>query len=350
MSLRIVIATMQVPFVWGGAEVLSHSLCDALRAAGHEAEIVAIPFKWYPPEKIMDHVLACRLLDLTESNGTPIDRVIGLKFPAYLAPHPNKVNWILHQYRTAFDLWDTPDCDLRHFPNGRRVRQAIDHLDATLLLEARHNYTISQNVANRMRRFSHVEGTALYPPVPNPERFHHAEQGDFIFYPSRLCALKRQFLVIQALGETRSNVRVRFAGKPDNPQYLAELEALAARHKVSERITWLGNISEEEKIRQYATCRAVIFPPHDEDYGYVTLEAMLSRKPVITCKDSGGPLEFVQHEKTGLVTASTPAELGAAMDRIHREPRLAAEMGQAGYHHLQAMDVTWDKVVRALTG
>ena len=37
----------------------------------------------------------------------------------------------------------------------------------------------------------------------------------------------------------------------------------------------------------------VIFPPLDEDYGYVTLEAMLAAKPVITCTDSGGPLEFV---------------------------------------------------------
>ena len=67
--MRIVIATVQVPFVRGGAEVLAEGLREVLQAQGHEAEIVTIPFKWYPPERILDHMLICRLLDLTESSG-----------------------------------------------------------------------------------------------------------------------------------------------------------------------------------------------------------------------------------------------------------------------------------------
>jgi hypothetical protein len=106
--MRILITTTQVPFIRGGAEVHAEGLRDALRRFGHEAEILAIPFKWYPPEKILDHMLACQLLDVTEVAGTPVDRVIGLKFPAYLIPHPNKVLWILHQHRTAYELWDHP--------------------------------------------------------------------------------------------------------------------------------------------------------------------------------------------------------------------------------------------------
>src|SRR5437773_2205296 len=123
--MRILIATVQVPFVRGGAEVLAEGLRDALHREGHQAEIVAIPFKWYPPERILDQMLACRLLDLTESSGTPVDRVIGLKFPAYLIPHPNKVLWIVHQHRSAYDLWDHPLGDLINFPNGVQVRDAI---------------------------------------------------------------------------------------------------------------------------------------------------------------------------------------------------------------------------------
>src|SRR5439155_3184295 len=67
-----------------GAEIHAEGLLQALRVEGHEAEIVAVPFKWYPPERILETMLACRLLDLTESAGTRVDRVIGLKFPAYL--------------------------------------------------------------------------------------------------------------------------------------------------------------------------------------------------------------------------------------------------------------------------
>ena len=99
--MRIVIATVQVPFVRGGAEVLAEGLREVLHAQGHEAEIVTMPFKWYPPERILDQVLICRLLDLTESCGTAVDRVIGLKFPAYLIPHPihlKRDSWVSVMY------------------------------------------------------------------------------------------------------------------------------------------------------------------------------------------------------------------------------------------------------------
>jgi hypothetical protein len=105
--VRILIATVQVPFVRGGAEVVAEGLRQAFIAEGHDAEIAAIPFKWHPPERIPEHMLACRLLDLSETSGSRIDRVIGLKFPAYLVNHPNKTFWLLHQHRPAYDLWDS---------------------------------------------------------------------------------------------------------------------------------------------------------------------------------------------------------------------------------------------------
>src|SRR5215471_15350212 len=115
--VRVVVATVRAPFVRGGAEAHAEGLRDALLAAGHEAEIVAVPFKWYPPERITDQMLACRLLDLTESDGVAIDRLIALKFPAYLIPHPAKVLWVLHQHRPAYDLWEHALGDLALYPN-----------------------------------------------------------------------------------------------------------------------------------------------------------------------------------------------------------------------------------------
>src|SRR5205823_9782786 len=87
--MRVVIATVQVPFIRGGAELHAEVLREALLAAGHQAEIVAVPFKWYPAQTILDHMLACRLFDLSEVAGTRVDLLIGLRFPAYLIPHPN---------------------------------------------------------------------------------------------------------------------------------------------------------------------------------------------------------------------------------------------------------------------
>src|SRR5579884_2687201 len=163
--MRILITTVKVPFVRGGAEVLSEGLHRALSAAGHDAETIAIPFKWYPPERVLDHLLACRLLDVTEACGTRIDRVIGLKFPAYLIPHPNKVLWLLHQHRQAYDLWDHPEAgDLRHSPAGVQVREAVRHADIGLIPEALRVFTISKNVSRRLDNYCSIRSTALYHP------------------------------------------------------------------------------------------------------------------------------------------------------------------------------------------
>src|SRR5690349_11957386 len=127
--MRVLIANTRVPFVNGGAEVLAQGLLAALRRAGHQAEIVTLPFKWYPPERIIEQIMAARLIDLSESVGIKVDRLIGLKFPAYLAPHPHKVLWILHQHRQAYDLWDHPNGDLHLYPNGLQVRNAIHNAE-----------------------------------------------------------------------------------------------------------------------------------------------------------------------------------------------------------------------------
>ena len=142
--MHILITTTPGAVRPGRAEVHARSLLNALRAAGHQAEIVAVPFKWYPPEQILDNMLACRLMDLTEANGRKIDRIIGLKFPAYLIPHPNKVLWILHQHRQAYEQWDHLLGDMNYYGNGREVRDAIRRADTQLIPEARAVYTNSQ--------------------------------------------------------------------------------------------------------------------------------------------------------------------------------------------------------------
>src|SRR3954467_9486884 len=145
--MRIAIATVQVPFVRGGAELLREGLGQALTRLGHDVEIVAIPFKWYPPEKVLDHMLACRLLDLTESCGNKIDKLIGLKFPAYLIEHPNKTFWLLHQHRSAYELWGSPYDNLRHDGVGAQIRNAIRQADDHTFSNAKSIYTISANVS-----------------------------------------------------------------------------------------------------------------------------------------------------------------------------------------------------------
>jgi glycosyltransferase involved in cell wall biosynthesis len=347
--MRIVIATAQVPFVRGGAEMLADGLQMALESAGHEVETVRLPFKWYPPERLVDQILATRLLDLSAASGVGIDRVIGLRFPAYLVPHSNKVLWLLHQYRAAYDLWSTDLCDLKHFPNGREVRDAIRSADEAFLPESRRVYTISRNVARRLKRFSRLHGDALYHPPPEAELFRSAPAEDFLFLPSRVNRTKRQMLVVEALAVCEEPVRVRFAGQAEDPGYEREISARVDDLRLSDRVEWLAEVGGEAKRELYARCLGVVFPPLDEDYGYITLEAMLARKPVITCMDSGGPLEFVRNGETGTVVEPAPQALARAMDRLWQDRRQAAQWGEAGREHYDRLGISWTHVVDTLT-
>ena len=69
-----------------------------------------------------------------------------------------------------------------------------------------------------------------------------------------------------------------------------------------------------------ARCLALAYLPVDEDsYGYPSLEASHSFKPIVTLSDSGGALEFVRDGKEGLVANPNPRDLGAAFDRLYED-------------------------------
>jgi glycosyltransferase involved in cell wall biosynthesis len=346
--MRVIVASVRTPFVHGGAEVHAAQLLAALKAEGHTADLVEMPFN-PEPELIPDQMLACGLLDLTNIHETPVDRLIALKFPAYLIPHPHKVVWLLHQHRAAYDLYENADGGLADTPRGRILRDIIRRADEQIGVEARAIFTNSRNVTRRLQEFSGTPSVPLYHPPAGAEEFYCADEaGDYFFFPSRLTATKRQELVIEALGLTSSPVRIKFSGVPDSVPYGEHLLRLATERRVADRIEWLGFLPESEKRHLYARALAVVFPPLDEDYGYVTLEAMLSSKAVITCTDSGGPLEFVVPEKTGLVTAPTAAALARAMDTLWQNRALAQTFGRAGRRRYEEMDITWSHVVKTL--
>ena len=348
--MRVAVVTVQTPFVTGGAELHAAGLVAALERAGHAATLVAIPFNWQPAERILDHMLACRLLDLGGVPGVPIDRVIALKFPAYLVTHPQKVVWLLHQHRPAYDLWDGPYSDLIADPRGAEVREAIHAADRQAFGEARRVFTNSGNVAARLERFCGIDASPLYHPPPGADRLAPGRQGDYLFFPSRLTRIKRQALVLEALALCREPVKVRFAGMPEDAGYEAALRARTRELGLGDRVEWLGQLSEADKRALYADALGVIYPPTDEDYGYVTLEAMLCAKPVVTCSDSGGPLELVADRAQGRVVAPEPKALAAALDELWSDRAQARRWGEAGAERYRALEITWPRAVEALLG
>jgi glycosyltransferase involved in cell wall biosynthesis len=345
MIRNVLICTTQVPFTTGGAESHVAGLRDALLVAGYNAEVVALPFKWYPPAEIMQSALAWRLLDLSEANGKPVDLVIGMKFPAYLVEHERKVLWIMHQYRAAYNLWGTPFDDLSSYPDGAHVRHWIQQADNRLLPLAKKIFANSKTVAERLRRYNGIESEPLYHPPPRADSLRCGEQGDYVFYPSRLEPQKRPELLIAAAQHLRTPVRIVLAGSSGDPKYY---EALVKQHGVAERVSLRGFVSEPELIDLYADALGVCYLPFDEDYGYVTLEGMLAGKPVIVARDGGGAAEFISHDSEGLIVEPEPEAIAAAVDSLYADRARARAMGQRGREKLLAMNLSWAKVVEEL--
>ena len=349
--MRIGVVRTQVPFVTGGAERHSANLCAALNRHGHEAVEITLPFKWYPGEVLASHILAAKMLDLSEAEGVPVEMLIGLKFPAYLARHPNKTFWIIHQHRQAYDMWSSGKSDLLHDPDGEALRQLIQEEDRAAFLATSHPiFTNSRNVSERLRKYLGIGSRPLYHPPPQADRMIQGRYGDYLFAPGRINPSKRLELILRGLAETSSKVRLVVAGVAENPAYQMRLLKLAADLGVSDRVEWLGRVDDAKLLRTYADALAVVFVPQDEDYGYITLEAMLAGKPVITVEDAGGPLEFVVHERHGLVTRPVPAELAQAFERLMQDRGAAERWGQAGAARYAEMNISWDYVVEQLVG
>ena len=343
--MRVAVCDTQVPFVTGGAEALDAALVRRLRGAGHQADLVTLPFAWNPRLQILQSALAWRLVSLDGAAGPP-DLVVAGRFPAYLVRHPNKIVWLIHQFRQVYDLRGTRWSDFGDDPADRAMIERIREMDRRGLREAQRIYTISRNNADRLRRYLGMEARVLHAPPPLEGRLQPGASGDYVFTVSRLDRLKRVELLVDALAAGRSGVRARIAG--DGPEREA-LERRIAERGVGDRVELLGRVDDDEVVRLYAGARAVFYAPYDEDYGYAAIEAFMSGKPVVTTRDSGGVLEFVEDERTGLVAAANDvAGLAAALDRLAADPDLAGRLGAAGRRAVS--HIRWRRVVEVLTG
>jgi glycosyltransferase involved in cell wall biosynthesis len=345
--MKILLATVQVPFIRGGAEIHAENLQLRLRNRGFQVDTVAIPFKWYPATTLLQSMVIGRMLDLTEVNGQRVDLLIGLKFPAYYAPHPRKVIWLLHQHRQAYDLWGTQFGDIHKWDNADYVRNTIAASDNAFLREAKALFTNSRNVSNRLLRYNAIPSEPLYHPPPCQEKLHCSAYEPFVFYPSRIDGMKRQRELVEAARYMKSDMRVVIAGQGSASEMDA-LKDLIRVHKLESRVQLLGYISDEEKIDLLARCMAVYFGAYDEDYGYVTLEAMFSQKPVITYTDSGGTLEFVEDNRNGYVVEPDPRAVAARLDELASNPALARQLGTRALQTMREKKVSWDHVIDTL--
>ena len=239
--MRIAVCRPQVPFVYGGAEVVADQLVDELRVRGHEVELVAVPYAW-DGAHVLDQAFIWRLLDLNRTPGKPIDLVIATKFPSYGIRHPNKVVWLVHQFRQAYDFDRTEFGQFSESPLDRATRLAVERFDRVALGEAKRIFTISGNVADRLKRYTGLDATVLPPP---PQKLDYRTDGydGFVLSVNRLDRYKRIDLLIEA-AKAEPGLRIVIVG--DGPDR-GRLEKLASG--LNGRVEFTGRVDGDAARR-----------------------------------------------------------------------------------------------------
>jgi glycosyltransferase involved in cell wall biosynthesis len=344
--MKVAVLNNAVPFVRGGAELLAEKLVFEIERAGHEAEVVSIPFQWYPPAAVVDSILATGLTSLEA-----YDRVIALKFPTYLVPHDDVVIWLLHQFRQVYDLWGQP----AGWPENAEtsdVRELVRRADLIAIRGATKVFCNSPVTKDRLNAFCGLDAEVLLPPLLQDEAFRRGDYGSTLVALGRISDAKRQELAVRAMAQLPDNVpgRLVVAGPPDTTGDAERLHAAVEELGLGDRVEVIAEfVSDARKRDLLAEARAVVYLPVDEDsFGYVTLEAAHSARPVVTAKDSGGILTLVEDYRTGLVVEPDPASVAAAFRVLLTDVAEARRLGTALHERAESWGLDWPTVVGRL--
>jgi glycosyltransferase involved in cell wall biosynthesis len=343
--VRVLIVNNMAPFVSGGAEAMASHLEKHLRIAGHEAEVLRIPFQWEPATRIPSQMLMARAFELQN-----VDHVIALKFPAYLVPHPRKTLWLVHQYRQAYDLFDAGQTNLPDGEMGSDIRRLIKNADDECFRGARRIFSISDVTQARLAHYNGFRSEVLRAPINDPDIFGGGPSDGYVFAGGRVNGAKRQHLLVEAMAHAAKDVRLVVAGPPDTEADAERLKATVERLGMQDRVHLdLRFLSRSEYADYLNRSSAVASLPFDEEsFSYVAMEAATAAKALISTTDSGGVLGLARDGETGWVCEPRPEALAQAMSAVHADTARTRELGQAAHARWNGFGINWQATVQAL--
>jgi len=342
--MKILVLNNMIPFKNGAADHLGSSLARNLRRYGHDAELMRIPFAWNHDERLYDDMLACRMMRVDN-----VDCVIGLRFPAYLIPHSRKTLWLIHEYQPAYTSASSVTPSVSRPELDQNLQRTIAAADRECFSQTDEIFVISQVVQERLVRSNGYQGEVLHPPLDDAEIFAPQADSDYIFCGGSINRASRQHLLIEAMRHTTSGINLFIAGPPDTAADAQRLEKLIEQYGLSDRIrVEFGDHDRQRLARWVNHSCACAYIPHQEEYGYPTLEAFYAGKPVITTEDAGGVLDFVSDRSTGRVVMPEATCLAAAIDEMAENPFERRQWGEAARTHIHERNISWPEIVKRL--
>lgn len=377
-----IVGPSPVPFTVGGMENMMGGLYEKINHnTSHQAELLKLPSKEHNFWDLIDSYYQFYKLDVSH-----FDAVIVGKYPAWMVQHNRKIFYVAHRLRGLYDTYhymnqplETPRGNAKidkiidyiaenphplsldpffHlvyqlkctagadetpffvFP-GPFVRTLVHYMDEYAFRETELEtyYSISRTVKEREDYFpqgSHVETVYL----PSGQVSEKSGEYRHIFMVSRLDKPKRIDLLIKAMKYVKSDIPLYIAGTGPEKEHL---ERLAGSDK---RIHFLGFVGDQEVDQYYADALVIPYFPKEEDYGLITIEAMMHKKPVITMADAGGPTEFVHDFETGFVIQCDPKAIAEKIDYMAQHPAEAQKMGENGFELVKG--ISWKTVLDSI--
>ena len=379
-----VVGPSPVPFSIGGMENLQNGLMKSINEyTTHNCELIKIPSKESSFWDLINTYKSFYRLDLSH-----FDLVISIKYPAWMVQHRNHICYMAHRLRGFYDTYHFLNMPEDFKSNSVYIKELLDYINLNRNLEnldeffdlisdiflhkdalpkeyfnfphpfvrklvrymddfalspnrIKKYFAIANTVRNRKDYFPvGADVEVVYP----PSTLIGLKPGDFdyLFTVSRLDSPKRINLLIEAMKYVKRDIKLKIAGKGPEENHLRMLS------KDDSRIEFLGFKGDNELVELYSNALGILFIPYDEDYGLVTIEAMKSRKPVITCNDSGGTNEFVINDATGLIAKPEPKSLAEKIEKLINNVELARKLGDEAYNKVK--NISWESTVQKLLG
>jgi rhamnosyl/mannosyltransferase len=185
----------------------------------------------------------------------------------------------------------------------------------------------------------------LYPPIDfERSQYWREKLGDkFFLFVGVLRYYKGLNILLDALALGDLPTVIIGAGPIEN-DLKAKAEFLGLKN-----ITFLGQVSEEDKVAIIDLSYALVFPSHlrSEAFGISLLEGAMFGKPMISSEIGTGTSFINSDQQTGIVVLpSSPKYLNIAMTYLWNNPKVAARMGLKAIERYEAL-FTADKMCQA---
>ncbi len=207
--------------------------------------------------------------------------------PRYLYGYETSRNWKKHWYVRFYALIVNHFMRMYDFSRAQKVTRFIAN---------------SFEVQQRIKKFYRKDSEIIYPPVDIPPTAYRKQQKavsnkQYFLAGGRLEQAKNFDLVIKACNELKVPLKIYGSGTQEN--YLKSISGLS--------VEFLGRVSDEEKFKLMADCKAFIVMAKDEDFGITPVEAMAAGAPIIAYR-GGGYRETVVEGKTGVFVEEATVE------------------------------------------